>query len=354
MKSTLVTVKNRKRVIAPSSWGTKELANYHVEGVMHCEFKCAYCSSNAASHIRFGRNGIKQAVLEQCGRNFDPHRSEGLVIGFQDVVAALDQELKRNPRKPGKGKTVVYSQLTDGFSPTLVRDKTARRILDRLIEETEYRIRILTKNSVVGNKQWVRYFAKHADRFVVGLSIGTLDNSFAKQLEKGTSLPSARIKALRQLQDAGVPTFGMLCPVFPSVLETDELEKLITEIRPELCEQVWAEPYNNRSNWRVVRDCFDHGSFTYDWMTRVYGKGDKLLWSQYATDLYQKVLTVAKTDGWVDKLRYLLYEVNIDNTHAPEFATLEGVLLQSIDKKTGISENPTFAQLQASARLASE
>ncbi|MCA9032631.1 MAG: hypothetical protein KDA66_17570, partial [Planctomycetaceae bacterium] len=311
---------------------------------------CAYCSSNAASHMRFSRTKINQAAVDQCGSRFDPHRSEGLVIGFEDVVDALKTELHDHHHKPGKGMTVVYSQLTDGFSPTIVKDRTTRRILDILIDRTEYRIRVLTKNAVVGSQQWVRYFTKHADRFVVGLSIGTLDDAFAKRLEKGTSLPGARVRALHRLQDAGVPTFGMLCPVFPSVLESDELERLIAAVRPEFCERVWSEPYNNRSNWRVVRDCFDRKSFTYDWLTRVYGEGNKLEWSQYATNLYQRIISVAKAEKWCDKLRYLLYEEGIADSHVPDFGGLEGVLLQSIDKKTGISVNPKFAELQQRAQ----
>src|SRR5690606_15867253 len=108
-----------------------------------------------------------------------------------------------------------------------------------LLEKTDFRIRVLTKNAIVGRDQWVRYFAAHADRFVVGLSIGTLDADFARKMERLTSLPASRINALRNLQDAGVPTFGMLCPVFPEVLHTDELERLIDGIRPEQCEHVW-------------------------------------------------------------------------------------------------------------------
>ncbi len=346
MKSTLVTVGNRKRIIAPSSWGTKELADAHVEAIMHCEFNCSYCSSNAAAHIRWARTRINKAVLAQAGSRFDPHRSDGLVVGFEDVVGALEEELSVTRQKPGHGKTLVYSQLTDGFSPVAVRAGTTRRILDLLIEKTEYRIRILTKNAIVGNRQWVRYFADHADRFVVGLSIGTLDDQFGKRLEKGTSIPSARVKALHQLQDAGVPTFGMLCPVFPAVLETDELERLIAAVRPDLCERVWAEPYNDRSNWRVVRDCFEQKSFTHAWMSRVFGERDELAWSQYATDLYQRTLASAKSGKWVNKLRYLLYEMSIADAHAAKFKKLEGVLLQSIDKTTGISKNPEFAKIQ--------
>jgi DNA repair photolyase len=55
----------------------------------------------------------------------------------------------------------------------------------------------------------------------VGLSTGTLDSEWASRVEVGTSLPAAGLKALSRLQEAGIPTYGMLCPIFPDVLENE-------------------------------------------------------------------------------------------------------------------------------------
>ncbi|QDT64777.1 radical SAM family protein [Calycomorphotria hydatis] len=346
MKTQLVVLENRKKIIAPSSWPVKELADVHVEACMQCEFNCSYCSSNSGLHICFNKNTIEDAVLEQFGQVYDPQNTDGLLIGFEDVVGALREELNDRKQKPGTGKTLVYSQLTDGFAPKLVKSGVTRGILDLLIEKTNYRIRVLTKSKVVGNNNWTQYFAKHASRFIVGLSIGTLDDKLARRIEGGTSSPAARLKSLHRLQDVGVPTYGMLCPVFPSVLETDELGHLVAAVRPDYCEHVWAEPYNDRSNWRYVREALHRGSFLYDWISRVYEEGDEHLWSQYATNLYCRLLEKGKADGWSEKLRYLLYESHIVDEHVPNFQSLDGVLLQSIDKKTGVSKNPRFAAIQ--------
>ena len=212
-----------------------------------------------------------------------------------------------------------------------------------MVKKTKFRIRVLTKNAIVGQPEWVEFFAEHPDRFVVGLSIGTLDSDFAKKMEWRTSLPSSRAKALRALQDAGVPTFGMLCPVFPQVIRTDELEKLLDSIRPELCEHVWAEPYNDRHNWEGVRDVYKDDAEMWDWMTKVYQNRDLATWSKYATDLYVRIHDKAVKDGWSDKLRYLLYEADITATDALSFGDLDGVLLQSKPEKGGKSKNPAFA-----------
>jgi DNA repair photolyase len=345
MKSSVVEFETNKSIIAKSTWTKKLLADRHLEALLFCQYGCTYCSSNAGLHLRFKKKSIEKAVQKATGEAFDPHNAGHLVIAYSEIVKALDEELSRKRRKPGAGKTLVYSQLTDGFSPVLLTTGTARQILELLIEKTEYQIRVLTKNAIVGRPEWVQFFAKHADRFVVGLSIGTLDAAFAQKMEWLTSRPDSRIKALHDLQNAGVATFGMLCPVFPQILDTDELEHLIDEIRPELCEHVWAEPYNERHNWQHVRDCYEEGSAMWDWMTRVFEQGDKAVWSRYATDLYLRIHDKAVSQGWSDKLRYLLYEGDITAQDAREFSGMEGVLLQSKSDEDGRSRNKAFAAL---------
>ncbi len=346
MKSMIIEMPPRKNIIAKSSWPKKKLADVHLEALLFCEFACKYCSSNAGLQLRFLNKTINEAVLAQTGEKFDSHRSAHLVIAYRQIVEALDKELSKNVRLPGPGKTLVYSQLTDGFSPVLLKTGTARKILDLLVEKSRYRIRILTKNAIVGNPEWVDFFARHKDRFVVGLSIGTLDANFSARMEQFTSQPDSRIRALHALQDAGVPTFGMLCPVFPQVLYTDELESLVDAIRPQQCEHVWAEPYNDRHNWKYVRACYEEGSDVWEWFTRVYEQRDSALWSHYATKLYARIRNKAKADRWSSKLRYLLYEEDITKQDARSFSGLEGALLQSKAGTDGKSRNPHIAKLQ--------
>lgn len=349
MKSTVVEIAPGQNVIAKSSWTKKKLADAHVEAVLFCEFGCRYCSSNAGLHLRFKKNSIEDAVTSQAGQSFDPHDAGDVVITYPGIAQKLDEELSRRKCKPGVGQTLVYSQLTDGFSPQLVQTGTARQILELLLAKTEYRIRVLTKNAVVSRKDWLRFFADHADRFVVGLSVGTLDGEFAHSMERRTSSPKARLKALHRLQDAGVPTYGMLCPVFPQVLGSSELEELIEQTRPELCEHVWAEPYNERHNWEHVRECYKKNPSMWDWMTRVFGDRDTESWSRYAKELYVRIHNHAVLNrwSWSDKLRYLLYEADITSDDAESFRNLDGVLLQSRPNKgDGSSKNPDFAIFQ--------
>jgi hypothetical protein len=176
--------------------------------------------------------------------------------------------------------------------------------------------------------------------------IGTLDDEWARRIEVGTSSPTARLKALARLQDAGVPTFGMACPIFPGVLETGALDELIDRVRPDLVEDFWAEPYNDRTNWAVVRKGYPPSSAGYEWLTEVYQHRHLDRWSEYATDLYVHLRDRARDGGWIQKLRYLLYEGDIVERDAARFAGLEGVMLQSKPTADGRSSNPFIARMQ--------
>jgi DNA repair photolyase len=239
--------------------------------------------------------------------------------------------------------------LTDGFSPLLVESGQTRRALELILARTSFRIRILTKNSAVGSPEWVPFFAKHRDRFVVGLSTGTLDDRAASRIELGTPWPSQRLSALRALQDAGVATYGMLCPVMPDVLEDDGagLRQLIAAVRPERVEHIWAEPYNDRRNWQIVQRGYRPGSFAHTWVQDVFAERNWSLWSRYAAEIYRILHDEATRGGWSSKLRYLLYELRVtaDDGKVFEKTNLEGVLLQSKPDKDGMSRNRHFADM---------
>jgi DNA repair photolyase len=342
-KRAVVEIDVGKKLIQPSSWCKKKLADAHLEALKFCEYGCSYCSSDSGMHLKMQKHTINDAVRKATGQAFVPHDAAHISITLRGVVEALESELRSRARRPGKGQTIAYSQLTDGFSPQLVRTGTTRRVLELLLEHTDYRIRVLTKNAIVGKPGWVNFFAEHSDRFTVGLSIGSLSDRLSATIERFTSVPTARLNALHALQDAGVSTYGMLCPVFPDVLDQDHLERLVEAIRPNKCEHVWAETYNDRQNWEYVRQRYARESPMWAWMTSVYEQNERDIWSRYATDLYLRIHRMAVAGGWSDTLRYLLYESDITADDAQSFRGLNGVLLQSKTAKDGRSRHPSFA-----------
>ncbi|WP_438029097.1 hypothetical protein [Sorangium sp. So ce233] len=350
MKNKLVMVPSIKEPIQRSpGFAKKELATYKLDLMGLCGFGCSYCSSNAGNYLRINRGKFADLTEQQLGERLLPATSPELAFLWPDVLERLRAQLAQKPHTLGAGETLVVSQLTDAFSPPLLADGTTQAALSLVLAKTSFRIRVLTKNAIVGSPKWIDFFAAHPGRFVVGLSTGTLDSEWAYAVEVGTSSPQARIRALRALQDAGVPTFGMLCPVFPDTLLAEgnrSLDSLIEQIRPERCETVWAEPYNDRANWQAVRDGYPADAPGRRWLERVFGSGDRRAWSTYARDLYSRLRWAALRDGWLEKLRYLLYEDGIDEKDAPAFTGLDGVLLQSKPAEDGRSANRAIAAIQ--------
>lgn len=334
-----VVVEPLKTLIQPTAWDKKQLASVKVDLVGLCEFGCSYCSSSGNNWHRVNRAAHAEAVRSQTGTDATPYTHPFLSYHFPDPVGQLRAELTGR-RSLGEGKTLAFGCLVDNFSPSLVTSGVTRECLELLLERTSYRIRITTKNAVVGNDEWIEFFRRHPGRIVVNLSIGTLDDEWARAVEIGTSQPSARVRAMHRLQDAGIPTGGMLCPIFPGAL--DQLDALLDAIRPERCEMVWAEPYNDRTNWAQVTG---HAETEAE-LRRMFGPDRaKDAWSEYAVTLYQRLRRRAEADGWLAKLAYMLYEDSMSAHYARTFADLRGVLLQSIDR-AGRSKHPLFAELQ--------
>lgn len=340
----------KKQLVESPGFKKKGLADYHLELLGLCEFGCAYCSSNNGNYLRINRGRFAQATLQQVGQRVLPTDDPNLMFVYRGILERVEAELKKKPKSFGEGQTLVVSMLTDGFSPWLVEQGVTRKALGLVLKYTSFRIRILTKNEVVGRSEWIAYFLRHPGRFVIGLSCGSNDDVRARKIEKNTSSPSARLRALRRLQDAGVPTYGMLCPIFPDMLRGEALVTLIDQIRPSACEDVWAEPYNSRDNWRQVRDAYEHGSDMHAWFNRAFDPTSVArddVWSDYATRLYARLRSKAEREGWLQKLHYLLYEDRITEAGAPLLGDLAGVMLQSKAGGDGMSKNKHLRLIQS-------
>jgi len=347
MKRKFVNVPSIKEPIVKSpGFDKKDLSIYKLDIMGLCEFVCLYCSSTQGRYLMSHKEEFANLTEEQLGERIYPKDNPGLTFEWPDIIKNLESQLSKKKKSWGEGYTLVFSMLTDGFSPKLVKDGITEKALTLVLENTSFRIRVLTKNQIVGTKKWIEFFQKYPGRFVVGLSIGNLDDKWAKRVEIIVPPPSRRLKAYENLQAAGIPTFGMLCPVFPDVLDNDSLEDLIDKVNPSVVEEFWAEPYNDRKNWREVRKGYDEDSVTYNWFTEVFEQKNWDLLSKYQTDLYLRIRDKAAKEKWLHKLKFLLYEKDITPEDALRMERREGVLLQSPKDDEGFSKNPSIAKLQ--------
>lgn len=123
MKSVVVEVPSIKNPIQPCpGFLKKELADFKLDVMGLCQFGCIYCSSNWGNYARINRAEFADLAEQQTGRRLLPDEDPELTFKWPDVLPKLQQQLERR-RDPhwGQGQTLVFSMLTDGFSPSNVK-----------------------------------------------------------------------------------------------------------------------------------------------------------------------------------------------------------------------------------------
>jgi len=164
--------------------------DYVINPYTGCQHGCIYCY--AEFMIRFtGHKGDKWGQ-------------------FLDI-----KTFNLNKVKPQKynGKTILLSSVTDPYLPLEKKYQNTRKILEKLVG-TEAEISILTKSKLVVRD--IDLFKKFKN-INVGISISTLDENFAKIIERAASKPLDRLDAIKQISEAGIETYTFISPFFPEI-----------------------------------------------------------------------------------------------------------------------------------------
>lgn len=336
-----------KNPITPCpGFAKKRLADWKIDLLFLCFYGCTYCSSNFGNNMRCRSGRVAKSL------GIDPKiEFSTTCISFEqdDLICRLRWQLDHLPSEFGENETIIVSMLTDPFSPPVRESGFTRKVLELLLNRTAFRIRILTKWAVGLDRNWLDYLAVHRDRFVVGMSCGSLDDSFSRAVELYTSKPSSRVRAFEALRERGVPVYAMFCPILPGAHEPAEVARLVDAFNPAhpLVETVWAEPFNDRRTANAVLSGLrDAGHPWSEPFADIFGSDSpKAAWSRYATDLLLALRAKAMAGGWLRKLHFLLYESAITAEDAARVGNLDGILLQSVTKD-GSSKNRHLHDMQ--------
>lgn len=167
----IVEVPSIREPVRPSpGFAKKGLADFKLDLLGLCGFGCRYCSSNHGNYLRINHKRFAEHAQQQLGEPLTPADDPTLTYVWPDILDRLRAQLDRRPSTWGRGKTLVFSMLTDAFSPWLVQQGITKAALELLVERTSFRIRILTKNAIVAHEDWTRYFMTLRDRLIVGRS----------------------------------------------------------------------------------------------------------------------------------------------------------------------------------------
>jgi DNA repair photolyase len=127
--------------------------------------------------------------------------------------------------KKWKPEPITFSGVTDCYQPAEREFRLTRQCLEVALE-CRQPVSIITKNALVlRDLEILKQLA--ADNLVhVYLSITSLDPELARDMEPRTSIPAARLRAVRVLSESGVPVGVMTAPIIPG-LNDSEIPQLL-------------------------------------------------------------------------------------------------------------------------------
>jgi DNA repair photolyase len=170
--------------------------NWTLNPYRGCTHACHYC---------FARRYQTQFEL-----GFDDHFSSVILVKIN-----LVDVLKRELDKPSwKREQVAVGTATDPYQPIEGHYKLTRRSLEALLTG-HTPIGLVTKGPMVVRDADI--LAELGRKFgaTVYMSVPTVDEEAWRSLEPGTAPPLQRLRAVRQLRDAGVNAGVLMAPVVP-------------------------------------------------------------------------------------------------------------------------------------------
>ncbi|MBX3413481.1 MAG: PA0069 family radical SAM protein [Pirellulales bacterium] len=175
---------------------------YSVNCYRGCSHGCSYCYARPG-HEYLGLN----AGIDFESKIFVKHRAPELFRAW----------LARDRWVP---ETIMFSGVTDCYQPAERRYRLTRGCLEVACEARQP-IGMVTKNAlVVRDVDVLAEMAAHRTT-LVSISITTLDAELARTMEPRTSSPEARLRAIRELTDAGIPTTVLVAPIIPGLNDTE-------------------------------------------------------------------------------------------------------------------------------------
>jgi DNA repair photolyase len=165
-----------------------------------CEHGCAYCYARPY-HEMLGMN---------AGLDFETK----ILVKF-DAARLLRRELC-DPS--WEGEAIAMSGVTDCYQPCERKLRITRGLLEVMLEAGQATA-ITTKNSLVLRDLDLLTPMATIQLVHVNISIATLDADLSRRLEPRTATPQARLRAVGQLNESGIPVRVLVAPIIPGLTD---------------------------------------------------------------------------------------------------------------------------------------
>ncbi len=163
-----------------------------------CEHGCSYCYARPY-HEYLGMN---------AGIDFETR-----IMVKSSAPRLLEETLAKPSWKP---VSLACSGVTDCYQPIEKKLEITRHCLE-VLADFRNPVGIITKNALVTRDMDVLSRLAAHDASLVVISITSLDADLAGQLEPRASRPAARLEAIRQLSEAGIPVGVSVAPIIPGL-----------------------------------------------------------------------------------------------------------------------------------------
>lgn len=165
-----------------------------------CEHGCVYCYARP-THEYLGFS---------AGLDF-----ETKIMVKERAPELLRAELSSPKWQP---QVIVMSGVTDCYQPVERKLKLTRRCLE-VLAEFRNPVAIITKNFLVTRDIDLLAELAKFNAASVTVSVTTLDTKLRNVMEPRTSPPQARLNAIRQLAEAGIPVSVNVAPIIPGLTD---------------------------------------------------------------------------------------------------------------------------------------
>jgi DNA repair photolyase len=157
------------------------------------------------------------------------------------VKTNVPEVLRRELARPSwEGGVVAIGAATDPYQPAEGRYKLTRGCLE-VLGRAANPIRIITRGPMIVRD--IDVLVEAAKRASVGVtfSVPTLDHEIWRRTEPGTAPPHQRLRALKQLVDAGIAASVGMAPILPGLTDKPELmADVVRAAREAGATGVWA------------------------------------------------------------------------------------------------------------------
>ena len=189
---------------------------------MGCAHRCTFC------YVRAFERRAERPSDDQYGSS---------IRVKTNVAAVLRKELAR---RSWEGETVAIGAATDPYQPAEGRYRLTRACLQALADFSNP-LRLITRGPMIVRD--VDVLAEAAKRASVGItfSIPTLDEEVWRKTEPSTAHPRQRLRAVKELVDAGIRVGVGMAPILPGISDRPEqLAEVVRAAREAGACGVWA------------------------------------------------------------------------------------------------------------------